>query len=417
MNLRCVWKNLVLIAKCDDTFLLVARAAILLGLTLLALEFARPLVTSVVYNNVGSVQLDRALLGPGLEPDERAGHAVGAGRMFGTALAWDPLNGQAYYNLAAVYDVWWETPAAFSALNRSAILNPGDVCARFRFGQALAAQGRGREAVEEWRAADAVEFLLNDGQALASEGDRAGALVQYERAVAVAPDMPEAYYRLGQALAAQGREEEALTALEWAVAREPLSSPKRYLVQAEINVAREEWAAALAALQQAADLSPDDPTPFYRMGLLLTNKLDDDDAAIARFQAALEIDPYHAASRLMLGQLYGEQGECEAAAGWLAPLLSPDGAARAGSDQAGKAHALLATCLQGEGRGDVAISHLEQAAALNPKSARYLLLLALGYQEVGRTDDAIEAYRRVLALAPDNAQARQALEELGWREP
>jgi superkiller protein 3 len=415
MNLRRIWKDLM--TKHEDAPLLAGRASILLGLSLLALEFARPLFASIVYNNVGSVQLNRALLAPGLEAQGRLERAMSAGEAFGDALAWDPLNGQAYYNLAAVYDLWQDGPSVARALSRAAVLSPGDVCARFRFGQSLAAQGREREAIAEWRAAGAVEFFINHGRALANEGDYAGAVAQYERALAIEPDMAEAYYYLGQALNGLGQREEAIAAFEWAVAHEPSTSPQRYLLQAEIHAAREEWTAALAALEQAANLSPRDPTPIYRMGLLLRDKLGDDEAAIARFQQALEVDPYHTASLLALGQLYGERGECAEAARWLAPLLSPDGAARAGSGHAGSAHSLMASCLLAQGRADEAISHLEQAAALNPNSTGYLSRLAEGYRAAGRYGDAIGVYRRVLELAPDNAQARQALEELGWIEP
>jgi cytochrome c-type biogenesis protein CcmH/NrfG len=48
---------------------------------------------------------------------------------------------------------------------------------------------------------------------------------------------------------------------------------------------------------------------------------------------------------------------------------------------------------------------------------RHHLLLAQGYSRAERYRDAIEAYRQVLKLAPDNAQAQKALEELNWREP
>ena len=109
VNLRRVWRDLA--TKRDDAFFLAGRAAILLGLILLALELIRPTAVAIVHNNVGSVRLNRALLEPGLEPDERAGRAVAAGQAFGDALAWDPLNGQAYYNLATVYGVWGEMPS------------------------------------------------------------------------------------------------------------------------------------------------------------------------------------------------------------------------------------------------------------------------------------------------------------------
>jgi tetratricopeptide (TPR) repeat protein len=406
-----------LMTKHDDVLLLLGRASILLGLSLLALEFVHPLVASVVYNNVGSIRLNRALLAPGLEAEGKVDCAVRAGRSFESALAWDPLNGQAYYNLAAVYDLWQDGPSAARALSRAAVLSPADVCARFRFGQVLAAQGQERRAIQEWRAAGAADFFVGRGQALAGEGDLIGAIVQYERVLDIEPGMAEAYYHIGRALSALGQKEEAIAAFEWAVAHEPPMSPQRYLLQAEIHAARGEWTAALAALGQAAEFSPGDPAPIYRQGELLWDELGDEEAAAARFQQALEIDPYHAASRLALGQLYGERGECEEAARWLAPLLSSDGAARFGSGQAGSAHTLLAACLLARGRADEAISHLEQAVALNPGSVGYLLRLAEGYREAGRYGDAIGAYRRVLELSPENAQARRALEELGWLEP
>lgn len=387
---------------------------IVAGLGLLVLWPLRPFIATVLYNNVGSIFLNRALLAPNLEPAERMDQAMRAGQSLQTALAWDPLNGQAYYNLSALYDSWHDTASVSYALSRAAALNPRDVSARFGFGQALAAQEHGSEerALQEWQAAGAAEYFIEQGLVLASAGDHTGALEQYERAIAVDPDFADGYYYLGRTLSRVGRQEEALAALELSAALESPSSPRRYLLRAEIYVAREEWEAALAAFGQAASLSPWDPVPYYQMGWVLEQKLGDREPAMAYFQQALQINPDYVPPRLALGALYAEQGECDEASRWLAPLLSQE----AGVERAGQTYTLLGHCLLWQGRRGEGLWHLEQALALAPDSIPYLLTLAQGYAQAGRYHDAIAVYLRVLELQPDNAQAQQSLEELGWFE-
>ena len=389
--------------------ILSGQALTVIGLALLLLWPLRSFVAALVYNNAGSVLLDRALLAPNVAPEQRTEWAVQAGRAFQTALAWDPLAGQAYYNLAAVYGLWQDTPSAERAISRAAALAPRDVSARFVFGQALAAHGQEAHAVEEWRAAGAAEYFVNRGLTLAGTGDYAGAVEQYERALAIVPDLADGYYYLGRALSGLGQQEESLAALESAAALEPSSSPRRYMLRAEVRVARQEWPAALDDFGQAARLSPLDPVPPYRMGWVL-EKLEDSAAAISHYQQALELDPRYIPPRLALGRLYGEQGACDEAAHWLAPFLSPE----TQTDLAGPAHTLVGQCLLQQGRENEGLAHLEQALALNPDSVPCLLTLAQGYSQASRYHDAIDVYLRVLELQPENAQARQALEELGW---
>ncbi|MEE8390065.1 MAG: tetratricopeptide repeat protein [Anaerolineae bacterium] len=344
--------------------------------------------------------------------------ALQAGQSFQNALVWNPLNGQAYYNLSALYNSWQDTSSASRTLSRAATLNPHDVSARFGFGQALAAQGHGNEerTIREWRAAGATEYFIKQGLALSGEGDHGGAIEQYERALAIDPDLADGYYYLGRTLSRMGRQEEALAALELAAALEPSSSPRRYLLRAEGYVAREEWEAALAAFGQAASLAPWDPVPHYQMGWVLDQKLGDRESAMAYFQQALQINPDYVPPRLALGRLVAEQAECDQASLWLAPLLSQPPSRSNGGGWGGAAYTLLGHCLLQQGRGDEGLWHLEQALALTPDSVPYTLALAQGYSQAGRYHDAIEMYLRVLELQPDNAPAQQLLEELGWFE-
>jgi len=389
-----------------------AWTLVLVGLNGLLLWLLYPAIATLVYNNVGSVRLNRALLQPDQSAEERLAKATQAGQSFQTALAWDPLNGLAFYNLGTLYDFWGDSPSAFRAWSRSAALNPSDPSARFAFGQTLAAYEHEERARQEWKAAGAALYFVNQGLTLAQGGDHAGALEQYQRALAIAPDLVEGHYHAGRALLALGQEEEALAALELAAALEPASSPRRYLLQAQVHVARKEWTAALAAYRRAADLTPQDPVPPYRMGWVMDQKLGDQEAAIARFQWSLELDPDYAPPRMELGRLYVERGDCDRAALWLAPLLPPE----AGVELSSRLHRLLGNCLLQQGRGREALTHLEQALALSPQSVEAHIALAQAYVQVQRYHEAIEVYLQVLELQPDNPQAQQSLEELGWFE-
>ncbi len=105
---------------------LAAHFLILIGLFLLAVWPLHPAVISWVYNAAGERTLTRALDTPGLPPEARQAEAVAAGYTFQKALAWDPLNAQAYANLARVYTTWGDTPSATRALTRAIALAPNN---------------------------------------------------------------------------------------------------------------------------------------------------------------------------------------------------------------------------------------------------------------------------------------------------
>jgi tetratricopeptide (TPR) repeat protein len=397
-------------------FLLIGRALVLVGLAVLVVGVFFPDAVSLVQNNLGSVRLNRALLAEGLTAEEEtalgaalgAREAVRAGERFQRALAWNPLNGKAYQNLATIYGAWGDETASAQAVSRAAALMPGDAVSHFKHGEALAARGDEAGAIREWRAAGAAPALVRRGQTLAGQGAAPGAreaaVREYRRAVAVDPELAEAHLRLGQALSRLGRKAEALKAFAAAAEADRGTSSRPYLLQAEIHVAREEWTAALAAYGEAAALAVLDPEPHYRRGWVLSEKLGDGGAARTAFERALAVDPAHEPSRRALGVLEAERGDCGAAAEVLDPLL--------GSEEAGGLHLQLGRCLVAAGRDGEALAHLERAATLDGDSVAVLLDLGRTYARVGRFEEAAEAYRQALALAPENEEAQRALEEL-----
>lgn len=364
-----------------------------------------PAVVPVVCNNLGSLFINRALLAARSTAAQPARSYLRAGLRWDAAP--DPLAARLYTNVATLHVDAAQVDAAERALRHAAVLAPDAWRAQFWLGELLAARGEWDAALEAWRAAGAAEYLLQQGQALVREGDVEAAVRVYERALAVQPDLTEGYEYLGRALNRLGFREEALTAFSSAVALEPERSPHRYLLQAEIHVAREAWEDAVASYQRAAALDRWNAKPLYRSGRLRLEQLHDLPGAVDDFERAVARDPEHAGARLALAMIYKSRGACGDVGYWLGPLLAEETADR----DAARAHALLGTCLlsQADARG---LWYLERSVALRPERIDYRLALAQGYQHLGDVQQAKAAYREVLERAPQNAEAQQALEAL-----
>lgn len=388
------------------------RRWLLLGaLLLLSLLLRLPTLVAIFYNNLGSLSIERSRFAS--NASVHAAQIEQARTRFQAGIRWGAPTARLHTNLATLYINAQEITAAERALRRATELAPHDRRAQFQLGQVLALQGKFDAALAAWRAADAAQYFVQQGQALARDGKFEDAVRYYERALLIQPDLYEGYEYLGRALLRLGLKEEALNAFSSAVVLEPETSAHRYLLQAEIHIAREEWQAAVAAYQQAAALAPKDPAPHYEMGLILQRDPTSEERALAHFRYALRLNPDHVAARLALGQLYAKRGNCEEAISALSPLFV-SGFSEGVRTQA---QAIAGRCLMDQGHPREALVYLEQVVALNPQSVPHRCALADAYAQVGRYHDAIETYLQVLEIKPDNARARQALEALGWVEP
>ena len=107
-----------------DRLCLAVHCVLLAGIVVLVIWPLHPIAISWGYTVAGSRVLRRLQNTPNLPPEARYAQATQAGQLFQTALAWDPLNHQAYANLAAVYLVWDDVPSAKHAMARAAPLSP-----------------------------------------------------------------------------------------------------------------------------------------------------------------------------------------------------------------------------------------------------------------------------------------------------
>ena len=167
---------------------------------------------------------------------------------------------------------------------------------------ALQSERKITEAIEKWRsianiaegtdndqAARAwfsVGYLIHDGSA---DGDTGKAVDAYDRAIALKPDLAEAYASRGQAKRALGRQEDAIFDYDQAIARKPdLAEAYRNRGDAKQDLDRHED--AIADFDQALRLDPEDSDAYYSRGNA-RQLLGRYEEAVADYDEALRLKP------------------------------------------------------------------------------------------------------------------------------
>jgi putative PEP-CTERM system TPR-repeat lipoprotein len=238
------------------------------------------------------------------------------------------------------------------------------------------------------------------GVAQSSAGQKAAAVVTYERLVSLQPKSAVAYYRLGTVQAANGNSSAAASSLKKALELKPdFVEPAVDLAHIEANEGRTEEAVKIAQnLQRTLPKSP--------VGLLLEGDVrirqNRSEEALKAYQRAVALQP----TGIGVVKLYAAE-------------------IRAGDAKRGEAHVeewmkahpedvttlqLAASESQRAGRDKVAISQYERIIQMNPSDAASLNNLALLYH---RTKDsrALTAAQSALKLAPTSSAVAHTL---GW---
>ncbi len=120
-------------------------------------------------------------------------------------------------------------------------------------------------------------------------GDYQGALVSFDRVLALQPDLYQAWYNRGVALSNLGRHEEALASYDQALALQPdfhKAWPDRGVALSNLGRYEE----ALASCDQAIALQPDYHLAWHNRGVALSN-LGRHEEALASYDQALALQP------------------------------------------------------------------------------------------------------------------------------
>ncbi len=195
--------------------------------------------------------------------------------------------------------------------------NPASFAAYNNLGNALFAQGRAAEALQNYRKALALnpvdsEAYNNIGTILFKSGHPREALAQYQKALETRPDSAQAHFNVGNVLIQLGRRDEGAAELETAVRLNPgLFNARNNLAVVLYNMGRIDEAAD--QLQESLAYDPDDANLRNNLGFVLLHQ-GDVNGALAQYQKAAQLNPGSADIQNNLGLAYVKLGDLDEAA-------------------------------------------------------------------------------------------------------
>jgi protein O-mannosyl-transferase len=271
--------------------------------------------------------------------------------------------------------------------------------------------GRRNDAIAQFEEAlrlkeDYPEAHYNLGNSLAkTQGRLNDAIAQYDEALRLKPDFGDAHNNLGTALLnLPGRLNDAIAHLEEARRLKPDNPEVHNDLGNALFSAPGRLRDAIAQYEEALRLRPDYPEAHYNLGNALFNAPGRLKDAVAQYEEALRLKPDYPEAHNSLGialeRVPGRLGD--AIAQYEEALrLRPDFAA---------AHNNLGDVWFGmPGRLNDAVGQFEAALRLEPNSAEVLVNLGTALDAMGRTQDAISRFEAALRQHPGFALAHYRL--------
>ena len=333
------------------------------------------------------------------------GDLARAQKMCRQVLARDSRNAQVLRLLALVSLRAGRVEEALEHAYAGVAAGDTDAACHDMVGQVLTAAGQlGKAILELQRAIELrpgfAQAHLHLGDAYAASRSPAAAEDEYRAALKIWPDYPEVHYALGRLLHAEGRSAEAIAAFETAVRVKP-GFVDAYLSLGDVHASLGDHAGACEAAKKATKAAPGSVqawSAFARTCQALGRR---DDAERA-FRRGLELVPDHGGCLLGLVALLEQSLRFEEAIPVLRHALTraPDHP----EVLKALARALLAL---GDVREGVRLAL--RVTELTPRDADAHYVLGNVQLRMQRPADAVAAYRRAYALAPQVPKARFAL--------
>ena len=239
------------------------------------------------------------------------------------------------------------------------------------------------------------------GVVLAAHGRPVEAIAALRQAVSLRRDYAEAWRELGSLLFAEGDNagaESAFAAHGRAMVRDPA------LADAADDVFSGRIAEAERRLRAHLTTRPNDAEALRLMAEVLS-RLDRHADAETLLVHAIALDPAHDGARFILANTLFRQQKAAEALPHIERLLAIDASAPAYRN-------LLAACLSLVGDFDRVIEVYDGLLAELPKQPKIWVNPGHALRSVGRRQDAVDAYRRAIALAPGLGDAYWSLANL-----
>ncbi len=304
-----------------------------------------------------------------------------------------------------------EDPRAAEAYDRAIAAAPGNLPLRVEFAEFLwhiRELDRGNSQMEAVirLAPDNLKLKAHYGANLAAQGKYQQASEQLEAARRGGFDNADVLFYLGSALWETGQLDLAATRLREAAAKAPQKAAIRHRL-GRLLIFQGQPAAAVTELSRASELDPASADVLLDLGRALEASRDVPKAEAA-YRRALEIDPERSLGHYLLGTLLARSGRREEAAEHIAHYRrafqdEQEQRFRAGSRQA---ELNLGWTKLKEKRYEEALAQFGR----HPNDAEALRGASQALSALGRHPEAVQALERAVALDPENAALRYALD-------
>jgi tetratricopeptide (TPR) repeat protein len=204
-------------------------------------------------------------------------------------------------------------------------------------------------------------------------------------------------------LIAQGKNEQAVALLRGLIESEPRNADARLLLGSVLMEVGQR-AESIAQLREAVRLLPESAEAYNALGEA-HNAFGQAAAARPQFERAVALDPRHAQAQLNLGDVLVQLNEPSLAIPHLDEAIRLFGR----KPDAAYAYYLRAKIHSDGGDAGKAVSELQQAIELRPDFAEAWSDLGSARKRLLDDDGALTAFRRAVALSPEDAVAQYRL--------
>jgi tetratricopeptide (TPR) repeat protein len=293
-----------------------------------------------------------------------AGHQEDATAHFRKSIAKNPRYAPAHFHLGVVLWLAKDQKHGLSELQNAALLDPSSFDYRYRLGSAYIETGANGKALEELKAASALDGTKADvwvqlGVAQQRSGDLLAAVDSYAKAVSLAPKDNSIRNGYVQMLIATRQPERAIAESQIILA------DNRWDLTARTNIGHAylkmgEFAKAAQAYRDLLEIDPTSVAGHYNLGIAL--KMEDQiEAAQKELEKSIELDPTLAESHYTLGITDWQLGDFP---GTIAQMK----AALALRPSYAEAHYMLGIALKQSGDLDGAAGELKESIKLDPST-------------------------------------------------
>jgi superkiller protein 3 len=338
-----------------------------------------------------------------------------AAALFQQAIKNDPKYAQAYVNLGLLMAQQGALPEAEQQFRTAIQVDSNDADAYAAWGMLQAKTGHGPEAIKSFQQAVTLEPAsaqahLNLGIALVDQFDRAGGFKEFSEAARLDPKFAAAHYNLGRFFYETGKYEDAGRELETAIRLQPEAAGALYFLALTAKQ-ENQMERSTELLQRVVALQPDNADAQYLLGQNLEHS-GDTSAAIQHWKAAVQADPNHSQALYNLAkalnkthdpevQQYQDRFDALQKSQQIADRVSELGN-----------FALEAANAQNWPQAMEQMNEAIQLCGNCSQSAHLHKNLGLFYGRTGNIGEAKKELRTVLQLAPNDADAQNALAAL-----